>query len=75
MSDWYYAYAGLRIASQLSIPEWAVFEQPAAFTDPDVRILVEAAASAENAAASETAAASGSRPPACRGPTTRPSRP
>jgi hypothetical protein len=35
---WHYAYAGLRVTSELSLPEWNVFEGPQPFDDPDVVI-------------------------------------
>ncbi len=39
-----YRYAGLRVASDLVLPEWQVFEEPVRFADPDVviRRLTEA---------------------------------
>lgn len=35
---WHYAYAGLRVTSEWSLPEWKVFEAPQPFDDPDVVI-------------------------------------
>jgi Coenzyme PQQ synthesis protein D (PqqD) len=36
----HYAYAGSRVASELPIPEWAAFERPEPFDDPDVLIAL-----------------------------------
>src|SRR6185295_7087921 len=38
MTRWHYAFSGLRITSDLELPEWAVFRQPSAFAEPDVSI-------------------------------------
>lgn len=40
MDRWHYAYAGLRVTSELPIPEWAAFEPPGSFADPDVVIAL-----------------------------------
>ena len=41
MERWHYAYAGLRVASELSIPEWAGFEQPQSSVHADVFISLD----------------------------------
>ena len=37
----WYIYAGLRVASELPLPEWAAFEQPSPAGDPDVVISLD----------------------------------
>lgn len=54
----YYIYAGLRVISELPLPEWAAFEQPAQPGDADVLIRLGGASSAFSAQAETTAAAS-----------------
>ncbi len=36
MKRWYYTYAGLRVVSELRIPEWSVFEEPQPFDEAEV---------------------------------------
>ncbi|MHC4197747.1 MAG: hypothetical protein ACYSRP_07535 [Planctomycetota bacterium] len=36
MKRWYYTYAGLRVVSELRIPEWSVFEEPQPFGEAEV---------------------------------------
>lgn len=38
MTRWHYRFSGIRITSDLELPEWAVFRQPSAFVEPDVVI-------------------------------------
>lgn len=38
MEDWYYAFSGLRVASELPLPEWAMFEEKHPFDLIDVNI-------------------------------------
>ncbi|MCL4832996.1 MAG: hypothetical protein KJZ86_11160 [Caldilineaceae bacterium] len=45
MESHYYRYAGLRVASQLPIPEWSVFQQSAPFPKADVCIRLDRAPS------------------------------
>lgn len=40
---WFYEYAGLRIASEMEIPEWRVFARACDGQDPDVSIFLNAA--------------------------------
>lgn len=41
MERWHYAYAGLRVVSELPIPEWAGFEQPRSSAPADVSISLD----------------------------------
>lgn len=43
MTQWNYRYAGLRIVSELRVPEWTVFEQPEPLDEADVRITLDEA--------------------------------
>jgi hypothetical protein len=40
MHNWCYTYAGLRISSELELPEWRPFGTTALFAEPDVTILL-----------------------------------
>jgi hypothetical protein len=40
LKHWHYLYAGLRVASDLQIPEWATFEQPQPEDEADLMILL-----------------------------------
>jgi hypothetical protein len=53
MERWHYAYAGLRVTSELLIPEWAAFEQPASFDDADVLIALGSTQTSEVSKTSE----------------------
>ncbi|MFZ2956753.1 MAG: hypothetical protein WA705_07690 [Candidatus Ozemobacteraceae bacterium] len=44
MNRWHYIYAGLRVRSELSIPEWAIFEENEPFDSPEVTISLAGAA-------------------------------
>lgn len=46
MERWFYAYAGLNIASAIPIPEWRTFEQPPC--EPDVSIVLDDAMAGED---------------------------
>lgn len=48
MAVYTYLYSGLRVASDLSLPEWSVFAQAQPFDDPDVLIRVGPHSSAEH---------------------------
>ncbi len=43
LDRWRYTFAGLRIASDLPLPEWATFEEREPFTCPDVLIVLDGA--------------------------------
>ncbi len=43
MGRWYYHYSDLRVASELELPEWRVFESRHPFADPEVVICLEPA--------------------------------
>ena len=45
MPSWTYSYAGLRVVSELRIPEWEVFGEEEPCDHPDVRITLEDPAS------------------------------
>lgn len=45
MHKWHYLYAGLRVSSDLELPEWATFLRAGSFADPDVTIRVDVAQS------------------------------
>ena len=53
MERWHYAYAGLRVTSELPIPEWAVFGQPTSFDDADVLIALGSTQTSEVSKTSE----------------------
>ncbi len=55
MEHWYYIYAGLRVVSELPLPEWAVFEQPARPNDADIVIALNSAPPASPASCSQAA--------------------
>ncbi len=55
MKRWYYVYAGLRVISELPLPEWAIFEQPAPPNDADIVIALNSAPPASPAACYQTA--------------------
>jgi hypothetical protein len=38
LAGWHYAYAGLRVRSELALPEWSGFEAPEPLEGPDVEI-------------------------------------
>jgi hypothetical protein len=48
---WYYTYAGLRVASDLELPEWESFMHIGPYDQPDVLIRVDVAQSNELSAA------------------------
>ena len=54
MGRWHYGYAGLRVASELPIPEWAAFVQPGSFEDADVRIALGGAQTFQTSEVSKT---------------------
>lgn len=41
MTPWYYTYSGLRVVSELHLPEWGPFEEPWLLDKPDVFIRAE----------------------------------
>jgi len=41
VSRWCYSYAGLRVASELELPEWATFLRAESYAAPDVSIRVD----------------------------------
>lgn len=47
MERWHYTYAGLRVVSDLPIPEWAGFEQPPSSGNADVCIALDGASEQE----------------------------
>jgi hypothetical protein len=38
LENWYYAFSGLRVVSELHLPEWAVFEEKCSFDVIDVKV-------------------------------------
>lgn len=41
MQSWFYNYAGLKVSSELELPEWQVFESAQVFDNPDIVIRME----------------------------------
>lgn len=47
MGRWHYLYSGLRVTSELVLPEWRAFESTKPYDDPDVVIRLDREAPAE----------------------------
>jgi len=47
MSVWFYRYAGLQVASEIEIPEWAVFASQPVDSSADVKIMLDNASPAQ----------------------------
>jgi hypothetical protein len=41
LERWHYTYAGLRVSSELPIPEWVFFEEKEPFDDPEVIVSLD----------------------------------